>query len=90
MKIVPQNNIVLCKCITNNKKTLPSGFVYETNDIDLYEVVAISNNIDDSHIALSIGDVIRVNSTGTLLVDDNKNEFYMFSIDNIIGKIIND
>ena len=85
--IIPQNNYVVCKCITNNKKTLASGFVYETNDVPLYEVVEISKNFKHSTIQLNIGDVIRTNSSGTT-ANLNNIEYILFEADNIVGKVI--
>jgi co-chaperonin GroES (HSP10) len=87
MKIIPHNNHVLCKCITNNKKTLASGFVYETNDVMLYEVISISNNIKDDTLNLAIGDIVRTNSVGTCINSDD-GEYYLFNIENIAGKVI--
>lgn len=86
-KIIPQNNYVVCKCITNNKKTLASGFVYETNDIPLYEVIEISKNFDRSIVDINIGDVIRTNSSGTSANLDN-NEYILFEANTIMGKVI--
>lgn len=89
MKIVPQNNYVLCKCITENKKTLASGFIYETNDVSLYEIIDISKNFKNTALQLNIGDIIRTNSSGTKVKNDD-GEFVLFECDSIVGKIIND
>ena len=86
-KIIPQNNYVVCKCVTNNKKTLASGFVYETNDIPLYEVIEISKNFDRSIVDINIGDIIRTNSSGTSANLDN-NEYILFEANTIMGKVI--
>ena len=87
LTIIPQNNYVLCKCITDNKKMLSSGFVYETNDIPLYEVIEISKNFDRSIVDINIGDIIRTNSSGTSANLDN-NEYILFEANTIMGKVI--
>jgi co-chaperonin GroES (HSP10) len=87
MKLVPQNDYALCKCITENKKTLSSGFVYETNDVKLYEIIDISHNFPKSDLNLKIGDIIRTNSTGTAIKLDNI-DYIVFKHDSIVGKVI--
>jgi co-chaperonin GroES (HSP10) len=87
MKIIPQNNQVLCKCITNNKKSLASGFTYETNDVLLYEVIKISENYPKTSIQLNVGDIIRTNSTGTKTTINNI-DYILFADENIVGKVI--
>ena len=85
-KIIPQNDSVLCICTTDKTKTTESGFVYESNDVPLYEVISISNNIKND-LDLIEGDVIRVNSTGTPITLDNV-DYILFNIKNVIGKVI--
>ena len=85
-QIIPQNDLVLCICITNNKKTTESGFIYESNDISLYEIVKISKNAKND-IDLNEGDIIRVNSTGTSITLDGV-DYLMFKMENIVGKVI--
>ena len=85
-QIIPQNNSVLCKCITEKTKTTESGFVYESNDIPLYEVISISKNVKND-IGLVEGDLVRVNSTGTLITLDEV-DYILFKIENIVGKVI--
>ena len=87
LTIIPQNNYVLCKCITDNKKMLSSGFVYETNDVPLYEIIKISENFKHSTIDVNIGDVIRTDSSGTVTKLDN-NEYVLFDAEHIVGKVV--
>ena len=85
-QIIPQNNSVLCKCITEKTKTTESGFVYESNDIPLYEVISISQNAKND-LGLIEGDIIRTNSTGTPVTLDDV-DYLLFKIENIVGKVI--
>ena len=86
MKLVPQNKNVMCRCISSNEKTTESGFVYTSNDVPLYEVVSIAEKVKDD-ICLNVGDIIRTSSTGTKVEVDGV-EYYMFSSENIAGKVI--
>lgn len=85
MTIVPQNDCVLCKLATAKTKTTESGLVYESNDMKLYEIVSIGRNVHDSHLNLKPGDLIAVNSTGTLAKLDDV-EYYIFKLENIAAK----
>lgn len=85
MYIIPQNNMVLCKLITSKQKTLESGFTYESNDIDQWQILKISSNVSKD-FKFSIGDIVLASSTGTL-VDNEGEELYLFNADNIVAKI---
>ena len=85
-KIIPQNNSVLCICVTDNKKITESGFIYESNDIPLYKIISISKNAKND-IGLVENDIVRVNSTGTSITLDGV-DYLMFKMENIIGKVI--
>ena len=84
--IKPQNNMVLCKCITPKTKTTESGFVYESNDIPLYEVISVSDSMKDDALHLEPGDVVRTCATGTLATVDEV-DYVLFDIDSIMGKV---
>lgn len=85
-KIIPQNGNVLCTCVACTHKTTSSGFIYKSDDAPLYKVVAVSYKATSNNIDLSEGDLIRVNSTGTL-IEHNGINYYMFNLDNVVGKI---
>lgn len=83
MKLIPQNNTVLCKCINEDKKIVSSGaFTYEKEDLAQYEIIESALSTDD----FNVGDVIICNSTGTKvkLADEYQ---YIFTYDTIVGKI---
>ena len=84
--IVPQNDSVLCICMTEKTKTTEFGFVYESNDVPLYKVVSISKNAKDNNLSLEEGDIVRTNSTGTPITLDGV-DYTIFKIENIMGKI---
>lgn len=88
MKIVPQNNQVLCRMITSKTKPSTSGIICEVPDVQTYEVLEISKNFDNHDLGLKIGDVIMCNSTGTLLEDPALSEkLYLFSNSSIAAKV---
>lgn len=87
-KIIPQNDAVLCILEESNEKTIiNNNLAYKINSIPLYKVVAIGNKAYEKFIDLNEGDVIRTNSTGTLVDLDNV-KYYIFKAENIIGKVI--
>ena len=57
------------------------------NDVKLYEVVSVSNVLRDDLFDIKAGDKIVVNSTGTKVEVDGE-EYYMFNVENIMGKLI--
>lgn len=85
MNIIPQNNNVLCKLAISKQKTLDSGFTYESNDINQWQIVEISKNVEKD-FKFSIGDIVLVSSTGTLVNNDGK-ELYLFNAKNIVAKV---
>ena len=87
MKLIPQNKNIVCKCISSDEKTTESGFTYKSNDVKLYEVVSVSNVLRDDLFDIKAGDKIVVNSTGTKVEVDGE-EYYMFNVENIMGKLI--
>ena len=87
MKLIPQNKNIVCKCISSDEKTTESGFTYKSNDVKFYEVVSISNVLRDDLLNIKAGDKIVVNSTGTKVEIDGE-EYYMFNVENIMGKLI--
>lgn len=81
-----QNDNVLCRLKDGPHKTTMSGFIYTTNDVPTYEVINIGPNVLNN-IDLKIGDIVRTNSTGTIINIDNE-DLYIFKAENIMGKII--
>lgn len=86
-KFIPQNDIVLCKLENGPHKTTESGFIYTTNDIPTYRVIATGPKVSAT-LDLQAGDIIRTNSNGTI-ANDNGEEFYMFKSENVMGKVEN-
>ena len=84
-EFVPHNNHVVCKCITSNEKTTASGFVYKSNDLPLYKIVKMADDIKDS--PFNVGDVVVSVSTGTKFEKDGV-EYVLFNVDNIAAKTI--
>lgn len=85
--IIPQNDSVLCKCISEKEKTIKgTSFKYESNDLLEYKVIAIGPKASESVIDLHEGDVIISNSTGTL-IKCNDESYYAFKLENIVAKI---
>lgn len=87
MKLQPQNNYVLCKMLEKDKQQVNEGIVYDKQQVPIYEVVGINQcqeSLDDFRV--SLGDKVICNSTGTKAVLE-ETEFYLFNIENIIGKI---
>lgn len=76
--------MVLCKLVSSNEKTTESGFVYKLNDIPLYYIEDVGQSVKN----FGIGDVVVVNSTGTI-VEFNDNEHFLFKEENIMGKVEN-
>lgn len=88
MKIIPQNDQVLCRMITSKTKPSTSGIICEVPDVQTYEVLAISKNFDNHNLGLKIGNVIVCNSTGTLLEDPALSEkLYLFASGSIVAKV---
>ena len=84
MKLIPQNDNVLCTCVTSDNKTTSTGFIYKSNDIKLYKVESIGPNVK---IPLKIGDSIITNSIGTK-AKLGEVDYYFFKEENIMGKVI--
>ena len=85
MKIILHNNNILCKTIAQEEKKTESGFVYHVPSVNLYEVVSIPVNYEG---IVKIGDIVTVNSTGTLVEVDGV-DYLLFKDENITAKIIN-
>ena len=87
MKLQPQNKYVLCKQLEKDKVQVNEGIVYDKEQLPIYEVVGvqcIQDSLDD--FRLSVGDKVICNSTGTKAILEDS-EYYLFNIENIIGKI---
>ena len=83
-KLIPQNDMVLCKLVSSDEKTTESGFVYKSNDIPLYCIEEVGPQVKN----FNVGDIVVVNSTGTM-VEFNDNEYFLFKEENIMGKVEN-
>lgn len=86
MKIIPQNKMVLCTQASSSTRETTSGLIYTVEEVPLYKIEAIGPGVG-LDAGFSVGDVVRVNSTGTLAKDMDE-EHWLFSIDNIVGKVI--
>ena len=85
MKILPQNDMVLCTLAESSKKDVSfAGFKYTEEQLPLYKVEQIGPAVK---MDLKVGDIVVVNSTGTLAVIDNA-EHYLFKEENIAGKAV--
>ena len=84
MKLIPQNDNVLCVSLSSNEKTTSTGFIYKSNDVVLYKVVDVGPNVK---MDIKSDDVIVVNSTGTKTIVDDV-EYYLFREENIAGKVL--
>ena len=84
MKLVPQNSYVLCQMLTKSKQQVNEGIVYDKEQLATYKIIDARNIPDD--FRLLVGDEVICNSTGTKVILD-KSEYYLFNIENIIGKI---
>ncbi len=88
MKLVPQNNIVLCKLKTPSKHMISSGVIYEASSVPTYEVVAAGPAAGNS-MQLVPGDIVVASSKGSVTNVDGCN-YYMFKAENITGKVASD
>lgn len=87
MRILPQNNYVLCIQVEKSKAKSDKGILYEKQLVPIYEIVDMKYSyefLDD--FRLSIGDKVICNSTGTKVILE-QTEYYLFNIENMIGKI---
>lgn len=84
MKLVAQNNYVVCQQLNKAKQEVNESIIYNKEFLATYKILSIGNNLDS--FRLSVGDVIICNSTGTKVILDDL-EFYIFNNENIIGKI---
>lgn len=83
MKLIPQNDIVLCEQVNQYEKTTGTGFVYKSNDLPLYRVESVGPNVK---MHLTVDDIIIANATGTKAVVDGV-EHFLFKEENIMGKV---
>lgn len=83
MKLIPQNDYVLCEKIKEDTQD-NSLIFYDKDEFPLYKIIEVGRNIDD--FRYSVNDKIICNSTGTRVKLDNS-YVYLFKTENIIGKI---
>lgn len=84
MKAIPQNNYVLCKQINETKHQTIGLFIYEKEELPIYEIINIGEKIND--FSFNVGDNVICCSTGTKIILDS-NTYYLFDKNNIVGKI---
>lgn len=82
MKIIPQNNTVLCECVSKQKTQITSHIIYEQEHIPEYKIIDSSLTSND----FFIGDIIICNSTGTKIKTEDGYK-YIFTYESIIGKV---
>ena len=85
--IVAQNDNVICIVESSSKKIHDSGFIYESDEIPTYRVVSIGPRVSSNSLDIKVGDVVTVNSTGTL-IEDGSMKLYAFNIANVVSKLI--
>lgn len=83
MKLVAQNDNVVCRQINKTHETENSLIVYEKENLPIYEIVDVSCKLKDKY---SVGDNIICNSTGTKVDVDNC-ILFIFKEENIAGKV---
>lgn len=81
------NNNVLCRCLTPDTKRTESGLEYKnTDDLKIYEIIAISDSLDKSVLDVSVGDHVIAASNGSTF-SYNGEDLVIFDIASISGKI---
>lgn len=85
MIAVPHNNTVLCKQLNSNSiEDNKNGIVFQRENLPLYEVVSIGENV--KKIDLEVGDMIVSNSQPTKFNLDGT-MFFLIHDDHIAGKV---
>lgn len=76
-------NYALLKCITDKTKTTENGFIYESDDVQLYKIVDINSDISN----FKTNDVVMINSTGTHVSVDGE-DFLIVNANNMMAKVV--
>ena len=87
MKPVPLNNTILCaKCdeLLDAYEQDKSIVTLNLVKVPIYKVIDVSKELKDKYV---VGDQVVCNSTGTKVILD-KFKYYLFNVENIIGKIV--
>lgn len=87
-KIIPIKNSVVCKR-TNEKSSLvlENGVYRNIENVDLYEIIDFAVD-DDVDFKFNIGDIVMSNSYGDEIEIDNSDIIFLFKIENIMCKVI--
>jgi co-chaperonin GroES (HSP10) len=87
-KLIPIKNSVVCKRV-NDKTTMSSigGIQCMVNNVDLYRIIDF-NCSDKDLFDFEIGDIIMSNSTGDEIEINNSEFVYLFKIENIMCKVL--
>lgn len=87
--IVPQNNYVLCRRVNQAEHIDQKlGLAYTKKELPLYEVVSVSRSFS-ADVAVSPGQRIVINSTGTHVIYDDV-DFWLVNGQNIAAVIEED
>lgn len=82
MKIIPQNDYVLCRYVSPKQEESSTELIYKVDNAPLYEVLDVSMTSQ-----FKIGDIVIAYTTGTRCKVDDK-EYFLFKSDAIAGKVI--
>jgi co-chaperonin GroES (HSP10) len=87
-KLIPIKNSVVCKRVNDNT-TMSSigGIQCMVNNVDLYRIIDF-NCSDKDLFNFEIGDIIMSNSTGDEIEINNSEFVYLFKIENIMCKVL--
>lgn len=84
MKIVSQNDGVLCRKLKKQEDDRKDFLLYSKDEFPSYEVVNVGKAVDSK--LFKEGDEVVCNSIGSKF-KFNDEELYMFKQENIIGKV---
>jgi co-chaperonin GroES (HSP10) len=87
-KLIPIKDSVVCKRV-NDKTTMSSigGIQCMINNIDLYRIIDF-NCADKESFNFEIGDIIMSNSNGDEIEINDSEIIYLFKIENIMCKVL--
>lgn len=87
-KLIPIKDSVVCKRV-NDKTTMSSigGIQCMINNIDLYRIIDF-NCTDKESFNFEVGDIIMSNSNGDEIEINDSEIIYLFKIENIMCKVL--